>query len=121
MIRPLSDLFATNLTILGCIAWYSRRLLHAIAIFALAALTRKNTLIAPCIIASTELLNRNRKLALWMGVVPGVMFLWWGLLCVGLDVGQIHMGRSQIRPPLEGILQHLQKTRSPKLGETIAY
>ncbi len=110
VIRPLSDLFATNFLLLGSWAWLRRRDALAATAFAAACLSKETSILLPAVLGAWSLASRQWRRASWLLLAPLVMGLWWASLASRLPGGTVDshnlgvpfaaLGARLLAPPL---------------------
>ena len=89
VMRPLSDLFATNLMLVGAWAWLGRRDWLAGVVFAAACLSKETSILLPAVLGVAALIRGEWRRVGWLLLAPALTGLWWASLAARLPGGTV--------------------------------
>lgn len=105
--RDLTEPLAYGLTIAAMLAWHTTRPRAAVALFALAVLTKEPTLLFPAVLGIAAVLSRDWRRAGALLLVPLPWLAWQVFLLQRLGTVGLGLGSSLQPVPLGGIIGQL--------------
>ena len=117
-LRPLCDLFATNLLIIGAYLFVRERFRWASAVFAAACLTRETSLLVPFVLSLWQLSRRDVRRSI-LTLAPSLLaFFGW---CAWLRWHYpLYVGSGVFGIPFEAILTRLRSPFTPFQVDEVA-